>query len=151
MNDFDELDRMIDLLGKAKASGDKVLMRALTRMGERIVGDAKKLAPVDTGQMRQKIHVETYPNSLSVYAVSPAEYSECVEYGTGAMGSPEVAHTSKQKWTYYSPKLGRYVTTSGHQAQPFFWPAVAKHQARAESVLGAEIDKEITKELNGGK
>ena len=142
MSDFDDL---INDLEKRKSKIDGIVHRALLKVAEeRLVKPAKMLAPVDTGQLRQSIIAESDGSGVRVAAT--AEHAEYVEYGTGAMGDPSVPHTSKDKWRYYSERLGRWVTTSGQQPKPFFNPAVAKFESEAERVLDQEVERMLDNE-----
>ena len=137
MSDFDDL---INDLEKRKSKLNGIVHTALLKVAEEhMVKPAKLLAPVDTGQLRQSIIAESDGDGVRVAAT--ADHAEYVEYGTGAMGDPSVPHTSKTKWRYYSERLGRWVTTSGQQPKPFFFPTVAKFEKDAVRVINSEVER----------
>ncbi|MGE8037830.1 HK97-gp10 family putative phage morphogenesis protein [Lysinibacillus sp. NPDC093692] len=83
--------------------------------------EAKALAPVDDGSLRDSIEMKMIGKYNAIVTVG-ANYAIYVEYGTGIYA--EKGNGRKTPWTYYSTKLGRYVTTDGMKAQPFWGPAV---------------------------
>ena len=87
-----------------------------------IQSNAKALAPVDDGNLRDSIEMTILNGGYLAKVTVGAEYAIYVEYGTGIYSSEGNGRTTP--WTYYSPKLGRYVTTRGQHPQPFWGPAV---------------------------
>ena len=113
---------------------DKALGRGATRMQ----GAVKKLTPVDTGNLRNKIvwdHVQ-----MMVYNVETnVEYAAFVEFGTGKLGDPSVPHTSKEYWTYYSDALQRFVTTHGQEPAWMFTQGFATMYKKVVDIVKVEI------------
>lgn len=83
--------------------------------------EAKALAPVDDGSLRDSIEMKMIGKYNAIVTVG-VHYAIYVEYGTGIYA--EKGNGRKTPWTYYSAKLGRYVKTEGMKAQPFWGPAV---------------------------
>ncbi|MFJ8515331.1 HK97-gp10 family putative phage morphogenesis protein [Lysinibacillus xylanilyticus] len=83
--------------------------------------EAKALAPVDDGSLRDSIEMKMIGKYNAEVTVG-AGYAIWVEFGTGIYA--ENGKGRKTSWTYFSTKLGRYVTTDGMKAQPFWGPAV---------------------------
>lgn len=96
--------------------------QVIIKTAEKIAGLAASLAPVDEGNLKNSIQIDYKNNGLTAEITVGAEYAIYVEYGTGIYAVD--GNGRKTPWTYYSPKLGRYVRTQGAPAQPFFWPAV---------------------------
>lgn len=96
-----------------------------------IQSTAKSLAPVDDGNLRDSIEMEIFGDGLMAKVTVGASYAVYVEYGTGiyAVGGDG----RKTPWTYYSDKLGRYVTTRGMSAQPYWEPAIDAGQRHFRS------------------
>ncbi len=91
--------------------------------------EAKALAPVDDGSLRDSIEMKMLGKYNAVVTVG-SHYAIWVEFGTGVHAEgPGGSRAKKIPWTYYSLKLGRYVTTEGMKAQPFWGPAVDAGQA----------------------
>ncbi|WGT40144.1 HK97 gp10 family phage protein [Lysinibacillus sp. 1 U-2021] len=82
---------------------------------------AKALAPVDDGSLRDSIEMKMLGKYNAVVTVG-VHYAIYVEYGTGIYA--QNGNGRRTPWTYYSLKLGRYVTTEGMKAQQFWGPAV---------------------------
>jgi len=87
-----------------------------------IQSNAKALAPVDLGNLRDSIEVTILNGGYVAKVTVGANYAVWVEYGTGIYSTQGNGRLTP--WTYYSAKLGRYVTTKGNHAQPFWEPAV---------------------------
>lgn len=83
--------------------------------------EAKALAPVDDGSLRDSIEMKMIGKYNAEVTVG-VHYAVYVEHGTGIYA--EKGGGRKTPWTYYSVKLGRYVKTDGMKAQPFWGPAV---------------------------
>lgn len=82
---------------------------------------AKALAPVDDGSLRDSIEMKMLGKYNAVVTVG-VHYAIYVEYGTGIYA--QNGNGRRTPWTYFSTKLGRYVTTEGMKAQQFWGPAV---------------------------
>ena len=84
---------------------------------------AQSIAPVGlTGHLRRSIERTDPQDAASfILVVASALYSLFVERGTGIYA--EEGNGRKTPWTYRGPG-GRYYTTEGMRAQPFFWPAL---------------------------
>lgn len=117
--------------------GSRDLSRAIERFGEHvedeikrivietaqiILSNAKMLAPVDDGNLRDSIEMEILEGGLTAVVRVTASYAVYVNFGTGIYA---VEGNGRQTpWTYYSDKLGRFVTTRGQRPQEFWGPAV---------------------------
>ncbi|MBT2680051.1 HK97 gp10 family phage protein [Bacillus sp. ISL-35] len=117
--------------------GNRKLSRSARKFGEGVVEEAKRivvetayliqsnarsLAPSDDGNLRKSIEVEIRDGGLTAVVTVSAHYAIYVEFGTGIYA---VNGDGRQTpWTYYSDKLGRFVTTRGMRAQPYWYPAI---------------------------
>ncbi|MGE7092531.1 HK97-gp10 family putative phage morphogenesis protein [Lysinibacillus sp. NPDC048646] len=89
---------------------------------------AKALAPVDDSGLKDSIEMRMEGKYLAIVTVG-VHYAIYVEYGTGIYAEgPGGSRAKKIPWSYYSEKLGRWVTTKGIRAQPFWGPAVEAGQ-----------------------
>ncbi|QTB21577.1 HK97 gp10 family phage protein [Lysinibacillus sphaericus] len=89
-----------------------------------IQAQAKALAPVDDSRLKDSIMMEMVGKYNAVVTVG-VNYAIWVEFGTGIYAEgPGGSRAKKIPWVYYSEKLGRWVTSSGIKAQPFWGPAV---------------------------
>lgn len=110
----------------------KEVKRVIKETAEMIVSQAKALAPVDEGNLRDSIDVRYFKGGLSAYIHVGAEYAVYIEFGTGIYAVK--GNGRKDPWVYYSEKLGRFVYTRGMEAQPFWFPSldVAEKHFRSE-------------------
>ena len=98
-------------------------LRGLEKCGLVAEGYAKKLFPVDTGNLRNSItHTVSDVNEQAAYVGSNAEYAAYVELGTGVF-YPGGRQTP---WVYTDAK-GNTHMTHGQRAKPYIKPAVADH------------------------
>lgn len=137
--------------GKVKF-GSRALSNALAKYGESVEGEvkrivvdtaimilsnAKALAPADDGNLRDSIELEVRNGGLTAIVRVTASYAVYVEFGTGIYAVE--GDGRKTPWTYYSNKLGRFVTTKGMKPQPFWFPAIdigQKHFKKEMRKLG---------------
>lgn len=116
--------------------GSKDIQKALKKWGSAIESDvtrivyetariieaeAKALAPVDEGHLRDSIEMQITGEYSAVVTVG-AHYAIYIEYGTGVFA--KAGNGRKTPWSYYSTKLDRWVTTRGMAPQEFWFPAV---------------------------
>jgi len=112
-----------------KKYGDDVLdeiRRIIVETAYIIHSTAKTLAPVDDGNLRDSIEIEILPGGLTAIVRVTAHYAVYVEFGTGIYAVE--GNGRKTPWSYYSNKLGRFVTTEGMKPQPYWFPAIDKGQ-----------------------
>lgn len=105
--------------------GDDVLdeiKRIVVNTAQLIQSTAKALAPVDDGALRDSIEMEIMSGGMKAKVTVGAEYAIYVEFGTGIYAAEGGGRATP--WTYYSDKLGRFVTTRGQRPQPYWEPAI---------------------------
>lgn len=116
------------------AALDTALLRGLEKCGLVAEGYAKKLCPVDTGNLRNSITHQVDSEGHSVYVGTNSDYGAYVELGTGKYypgGRPT-------PWVYQDAK-GNWHYTRGNKAQPFLKPAVAEHANQYREILKKEL------------
>lgn len=108
--------------------------KALEECGLVAEGYAKKLAPVDTGNLRNSISHKVDPEEPAVYIGSNTSYAPYVELATGiyAEGGRDTP------WVYQDEK-GNWHWTRGNKAQPFLKPAVADHARQYRQIIEQEL------------
>lgn len=102
--------------------------KALTECGLVAEGYAKKLAPVQTGELRNSITFEVVDDECFVGTNS--EYGIYVEFGTGQF----YAGGRKSPWTYQDSE-GKWHMTTGMKPSPFIRPAVADNQSTYTAII----------------
>lgn len=123
-----------DNSGKVKAEFEAAVLRALEKCGLVAEGYAKKLCPVDTGNLRNSITHQVDESGAAAYIGTNSEYAPYVELGTGKYypgGRPT-------PWVYQDEK-GDWHWTVGNPAKPFIKPAVADHKRKYKSIIKAEL------------
>lgn len=113
-------------------------LRALEKCGLKAEGYAKRLCPVDTGNLRNSIThtVAEEMDSHVAYVGTNSKYAVYVELGTGKYytgGRPT-------PWVYQDAK-GNWHLTNGQRAQPYIKPAVADHVETYKKIIEDELKK----------
>lgn len=109
-------------------------VRALEKCGLTAEGYAKKLCPVDTGNLRNSITHTVDEEEPAAYIGTNNEYAAYVELGTGKYttgGRPD-------PWVYQDDK-GRWHHTNGQRARPYLKPAVADHKEIYRGIIDNEL------------
>ena len=109
-------------------------VRALEKCGLTAEGYAKKLCPVDTGNLRNSITHTVDEEEPAAYIGSNAEYAAYVELGTGKY----VSGGRPTPWVYQDEK-GNWHRTHGQKAQPYLKPAVAANANTYRKIIEDEL------------
>lgn len=107
------------------------LKRVVSETTEIAVSQMKALAPVDEGYLKRSIDSQYLNRGLSSFIMVAASYGLFVEYGTGKYATKPGGRLTP--WTYY--KDGKYYTTEGMHAQPFFHPSIEIAREHFESEM----------------
>ncbi|WP_370804298.1 HK97-gp10 family putative phage morphogenesis protein [Gemmiger formicilis] len=108
--------------------------RALEKCGTVAEGYAKKLCPVDTGNLRNSITHMVNDGEKAAYVGTNSEYGVYVECGTGIY-YPGGRQTP---WTYQDEN-GDWHLTHGQRAKPYTKTAVADHAAQYNRIIEQEL------------
>jgi hypothetical protein len=112
------------------------LLRGLEKIGLVAEGYAKKLCPVDTGNLRNSItHVVDEQEPAAIIGTD-SEYGAYVELGTGIYA--EGGGGRPTPWVYQDAK-GNWHMTHGNKPQPFLKPAAADHVRQYRDILESEL------------
>lgn len=109
-------------------------VRALEKCGLTAEGYAKKLCPVDTGNLRNSITHTVDEEEPAAYIGSAVEYAAYVELGTGKY----VSGGRPTPWVYQDEK-GNWHRTNGQKAQPYLKPAVSDHANTYRKIIEDEL------------
>lgn len=109
-------------------------LRALEKCGLTADGYAKKLCPVDTGNLRNSITHAVVEDEMAAYVGTNSEYGVYVEMGTGKY----IGGGRPTPWVYQDAK-GNWHRTSGQPAKPFIKPAVADHVSTYQNIIKSEL------------
>lgn len=112
------------------------LLRGLEKCGLVAEGYAKRLCPVDTGNLRNSItHMIDEQEPAAIIGTNN-EYAVYVELGTGIYA--EGGGGRPTPWVYQDAK-GNWHYTRGNKAQPFLKPAAADHVGQYRDILESEL------------
>ena len=126
-----------DNSGAVLSAFHSAVEKALEECGLVAEGYAKKLAPVDTGNLRNSISHKVDPEEPAVYIGSNTSYSAYQEFGTGIY----TEGGRDTPWVYQDEK-GNWHWTRGNKAQPFLKPAVADHARQYRQIIEQELKKD---------
>ncbi len=112
------------------------LLRGLEKIGLVAEGYAKKLCPVDTGNLRNSITYVVDEQEPVAIIGTDNEYAAYVELGTGIYA--EGGGGRPTPWVYQDAK-GNWHYTRGNKAQPFLKPAAADHAIQYRKILEDEL------------
>ena len=124
-----------DHSAEASAEIKAALLRGIEKCGLVAEGYAKKLCPVDTGNLRDSITHTVDEEEPAAYIGSNVEYASYVCLGTGKYaegGRPT-------PWVYQDAK-GKFHWTAGNKAKPFLKPAVADHKEQYREIIKSELE-----------
>ena len=123
-----------DHSAEVKADFEAACLRALEKCGLVAEGYAKKLCPVDTGNLRNSITHEVKDDEKAAYIGSNSSYASYVELGTGIY----YPGGRQDPWVYQDAK-GNWHLTHGQRARPYLKPAVADHASQYKGIIESEL------------
>lgn len=112
------------------------LLRGLEKCGLVAEGYAKRLCPVDTGNLRNSITHMVDEQEPAAIIGTDSEYGAYVELGTGIYA--EGGGGRPTPWVYQDAN-GNWHYTRGNKAQPFLKPAAADHAIQYRKILEDEL------------
>ncbi|MBN4913609.1 HK97 gp10 family phage protein [Staphylococcus sp. EG-SA-13] len=103
---------------------EKWVKKGIAKTTQTIYNTAVALAPVDDGFLRESISFEYKDGGLKGVVSVGADYAIYVNYGTGIYATgPGGSRAKKIPWSYKDAD-GKWHTTKGMRAQPFWNPAI---------------------------
>lgn len=124
-----------ELQNLLKNIGTAPLERTIKKVTVEVQGQAKALAPADTGTLRNSIKMNYDSNKKEGRVYTNNDYATYVEFGTGVRGNGTYPDGEK-KLTYNQ-------NWKGQVAQPYMYPALQFGKSKAQEILKQEIEKEI--------
>lgn len=115
-----------------KAAFEAAMWNALAKCGFTAEGYAKRLCPVDTGNLHNSITHEVVDDEHAVYIGTNNEYAAYVELGTGIYA--EGGGGRPTPWVYQDAE-GNWHYTHGQKPQPFLKPAVTDHKDKYREII----------------
>ena len=135
INNLDKLSTKLNNL--ANIDVEKAVKKATSF----VHGQAKALAPVDTGRLRGSIHqnVEKKVNLVVGKVYTNLNYAPYVEFGTGIRGNGSYPYESELK----SINLAYKEDWKGMKSQPFLFPAIKGSEEYVKSIINSDIKEKI--------
>lgn len=133
-----EIKNVDKLVSKLENIEGLDLEQALTKACLIVENEAKKLCPVESGQLRSSITHEVADTEGRVG--TNVEYAPYVEYGTGIFSSK--GNGRQERWSYQDAE-GNWHSTIGQHPQPFLHPALSRNRKQVLQTIKDEASKEI--------
>lgn len=140
-NDFNFEDNSKEVKDQFHDVSEEAMLAALLL----VEGQAKALARVSTGEMRDRIDHRVTTNGSQVMGQvgSPNEHAIYNEFGTGEFA--ENGAGRKGGWVYQDPS-GEWFFTWGMEPRPFLRPAFRATKKQVEQLIGLNFKRRF-----GGK
>lgn len=142
---LETLSKMADIVERDLAPELSNVMRvtAVRRLSQ--PSGLKNKPAVDTGTLRNSIQsksaefvLRTSDTSVECGIETAVEYAPFIEYGTGPLGDPEVAHTQKMTWAYMGAD-GKIHIARSQPARPFMRPALYENRQIFKDIIAGKI------------
>lgn len=119
------------------ASQEKIL-KAVKVATMNVQATAKHLCPVDTGNLRNRIHMSVKEDGDTVIGrvSNDTEYAMFVEFGTGVRGESSEHPRADKLGLSYRPDW------KGQVAQPFMYPALKQNEDFIKAIIGEAVKGE---------
>lgn len=103
---------------------ERWVKKGIARTTMKIYNTAVDLMPVDTGYLRESTSVDFKDGGMTGVISIGSSYAIYVNYGTGIYATgPGGSRAKKIPWSYKGSD-GKWYTTKGQAAQPFWEPAI---------------------------
>lgn len=117
-------DSLVVELERYQKDVEKWAKKGIAKTTMKIYNTAVALAPVDLGFLKESIDFKFTNGGLTGVINVGADYAIYVEYGTGIYATgPGGSRAKKIPWSYKDIE-GKWHTTKGQHAQPFWNPAI---------------------------
>lgn len=141
MSDIEGLDELLATLSGLGGNIKESAKKGLGRGAKKIQKNAKMLAPVKTGQLRNSIKTksEITPDGAEAKVYTNVEHAPYVEFGTGQRGTE--SNIDRPEGISYKADW------KGQAAQPFLTPAYlhAKNTGEVEQEVIKSVQQDIRK------
>ncbi len=147
------LDAIMKQLDRLGANLPEIVDKSLQSSAEFLTGKVKEkiteFGAVDTGAMRNDTAWKK--KGLCSYVVTcPKKYAIFVEFGTGSLGDPAVAHNTSDLTTYTRNGQAVVAPFKPHPPRPFMRTAFAENKDKIKQKLQYDILVEAKGKLTNG-
>lgn len=136
------------------------LRSAVNQATELVHGQAKALAPADTGQLRSSIHMQVKDTGKEIQGrvYTNVEHAAYVEFGTGVKGNGTYPYQVKgltleyrdKGWAYFDEDKNEWIYTKGQEAQPYMYPAIKNNEKTIKRLLKDCVHTKLKENSKGG-
>lgn len=133
------LDSLLKKLESLGGDVETTVKKSMSKNIKLVQGEAKLLAPVDTGDLRKSIYRRTESNKSRVRGIvyTNSDHAAYMEFGTGQKGAEtntntEVSVSYKEDWT-------------GVPAQPYMYPALKNNKDQVIKNIKDDVKAAIRK------
>ena len=136
------------------------LRSEMNKATQLVHGQAKALAPADTGLLRESIHmsVKDTGKELQGRVYTNVEYAPYVEFGTGIKGNGTYPYEveglnleyKNKAWVYYDEDNDTFVYTKGQKAQPYMYPALKENEKTIKAIFKQGVQTKLKTNSKGG-
>ena len=137
------------------------LKTSMNKATQLVHGQAKALAPVDTGDLAGSIHMQVKDTGeeLQGRVYTNKEYAPYVEFGTGVTGNGTYPYQIEgltlvyrdKGWAYYDEDKGEWIYTKGQEAQPYMYPALKGNEKAIKRILKEGVHTKLKENCKGGQ
>lgn len=137
------------------------LKEAVQKATQLVHGQAKALAPADTGLLRESIHMQVKDTGKAIEGrvYTNTEYAAYVEFGTGIKGNGTYPYQVEglnleyrnKGWAYYDEDKGEWIYTKGQKAQPYMYPALKQNEKAIKKILKNGVHTKLKENCKGGQ
>ena len=136
------------------------LRESMNKATQLVHGQAKALAPADTGQLRGSIHMQVKDTGkeLQGRVYTNVEHAPYVEFGTGVTGNGTYPYQveglnleyKNKGWAYYDEDKDEWIYTKGQKAQPYMYPALKQNEKAIKKILKEGVHTKLKENSKGG-
>ena len=136
------LDSLLKKLNSLGGDVETTVKKSMSKNIKLVKGEAKMLAPVDTGDLRKSIYSRTESNKSRVRGIvyTNSDHAGYMEFGTGQKGAaspsppkdPDARISYKEDWV-------------GVPAQPYMYPALKNNEKQVIKNIKSDIKAAIRK------
>ena len=144
------IETLLKRLNSLGGNVEETLYTSIAKQAMMVQGEAKELCPVDTGDLRNSIKVNTKKNKNKIVGTvsTNSDHAAYVEFGTGKVGERTNKNTNvnvsykQDKWLANIPDVGpRWV--EGQPAQPYLYPALKNNEEKILENIKADVKQAI--------
>lgn len=151
------IDRLTQRFNKIANLELRDTMNEATKL---VHGQAKALAPVDTGDLAGSIHMQVKDTgkALEGRVYTNKEYAAYVEFGTGIKGNGTYPYQVEglsleyrdKGWAYFDEGKDEWIYTKGQEAQPYMYPALKENERTIKRMFKDGVHTKLKQNCKGG-